>query len=1207
MWSNKYIGIPFLDKGRDINGIDCWGLARLIYKQEYSIDLPSFSSDYEPEDTDRMQDLIAQYREGWEPVDTPTEGCLVLFKVMGVDSHIGVAISNTHFIHSRDGMDSAIESLESFNWNKRIVGYYKYSENKSSILNVVPHPLRTERFVVPILPGTNLDELAKWIKTEYKIADEIESRVHILVNGIVIAQDKWSEFTLQETDKVEYRAVPGKGNTLRLILVLALVIAAPYIANFALGGSIGVGVGAAGGVLAGSPFLASLAVAGVTMVGTALINVISPVRPPSSGSAADPGSTERQLMVNGGNNRGNPYGAIPVILGKVRLTPPLGAFNNLTFEKDVESYLTMLLVWGYAPLIIDTATLQIGNVPIAEYEIPKLAIHDGRQSKVIAAGATKSPYDQNIDDIIAIYGKDYYTVNQNITLACAGIYDAPLTGDYVNQATLGTFGPFTTASSGPPQYNSKGELVPITHFTMSFHFPQGLRRIPTEEADAGKPAAAYVKYETQIKIGNGGWTLWENSEFGDGTPKKDAFTINKTYYNLNSTQEVQVRVRRKTGADPEWPRNIQNGNVKNNIFAQVTLLQTVFVRNTYPVEFPLNSDIALTAIKIKANDQLNGNIEGINAIVQTWGPSWNGTSWVDAAINNPAALFLYVLKHPANPQRIKEADVASKINLQQIQYWHQYCAFKGFEYNSVLASQRSILEVLRDICAAGRASPAMIDGKWTVVIDEPKTNIVQHFTPHNSWGFEAIKSLPKLPDALKVNYFDEAAEYQESELIIYNFGKHSGNAELFETISLPGVTKKSIAIDHARWHFAQAKLRPEVYKLNCDIEYLVCNRGDRVKVMHDVPMWGIGSGRVKTKVNTTTFVLDEPVFVETGKPYTIRFRTRTGASIERNLVTTWTVAGYISQVTLSESTSDVNEEDLFMFGEYHKESQDLIIISIETSSNKSALITMIDYGVTDTYNLFTGYSTLTASTIFESNMTLPSEYARNGFRDTDVPTITQIVSDDSAAKLVNPSTLEHRISVSYVNPQNLPKGVAFVQCSYYLSTPNLINATVISTDYNAGVVNITGVSTGETYKIKLRYVTTDNRLGSWTAESTHVVGSMRNYGNVEQLFLDVDSKFLIMKPIATVNPSMFKSFEYRIQKNTGSADFWEVTPSVANGIKVVKATGTGQIDLTEFSTPRLSEAGVTYRVACRTLDINGAYSSTSLLGNIVLKTIQTPD
>jgi len=376
-------------------------------------------------------------------------------------------------------------------------------------------------------------------------------------------------------------------------------------------------------------------------------------------------------------------------------------------------------------------------------------------------------------------------------------------------------------------------------------------------------------------------------------------------------------------------------------------------------------------------------------------------------------------------------------------------------------------------------------------------------------------------------------------------------------------------------------------------------------------MWGIGSGRVKTKISSITFELDEQVLIDITKPYTIRFRTQTGASVERTVSMSGVTSGYISQVTVTESADSVTPGDLFMFGELHKESQDLIILGIETSSNKSALITMVDYGVTDSYNLFTDYLTLTESTVFSSNMTLPSMYLRDGFKDTDVPTITEIVSDDSSARLVNPSTLEHRISVSYINPQELPKGVEKVQCSYYLATNNVINETLITTDYNAGAIHITGVSTGETYKIKLRYVTTDNRVGAWSAVSTHIVGSIKNYGTVSQLDLDVNGKYLVMKPTAAVNPSMFKSYEYRIYRNSGSADFWEIVPDSNNEIKVVKATGTGQLDLTEFSTsdikPRLSEAGVTYRVACRTLDINGQYSSTSLLGSVQLKTIQTAE
>lgn len=1056
----KYIGIPFAEKGRDESGVDCWGLVRLIYKQEYSITLPSFVEDYTLSDDARIGELFAQYKEGWESLDASKPGCVVLFRMFGTESHIGVVVDSTHFIHVREGRDSVIESLENAKWSKRIVGFYNYSEGATAVLNAVPHPLKTERYLTTVVPGTRVSELVHSICQQHDIQPELKSRISVLVNGIVVPQEQWSTRVIQLGDALEYRAVPGK-EALRVVAVIAISIYAPIIATQMLQ-SAAVAAAAAGTTLTAAMGYGIYfgTMAAVHLIGGALINAIAPIRPPAD--PRDPGTALRQEMIAGGQNRANPYGSIPVILGKLRITPPLGSNNYLSFENERDSFLSMLLVWGYGPLNIDASTLRIGGVPLTDYPKHEIVTLD---RKTEPSAAQKVAFD-------ALYGQDYSPAIQSGPLVCDG-----------NPETTVTPGPWVNASTNVETDVATGLPVPVTQVRVDFHFPQGLRYIISKGDGAGDSRAVGVQFRVEYSTNSGvTWIPLEYFTIGGDTPKKDAFTVTYSYtFNQN---QLAIRVRRETGDNVE-------DNPNRRYYFDSILQNITFVRNNTPAVDPVGAKIAKTAFKIQASEQLNGNLEGISAIVQTWCKIWNGSSWVDGVTSNPAALMRYVLEHPANPRRVTNA--STQINLTQLQYFYNYCQTKGFEYNNVLTSERSILEVLRDICAAGRASPALIDGKWSVVIDEPRSNIVQHFTPHNSWGFEGNKGLPKRPDGLRVTYYDQDQDYQQSEIIVYDIGKGTNNATLFESITLPGVTKKSLVIDHAKWHMAQMKLRPEVYVLNTDFEYLVCNRGDRVKVVHDVPMWGLGSGRVKNVITSTGLVLDEAVEMKTGVTYTIRFRSSTGGSVTRNIVPK-TQDGYYNSITLATSVtaSEVAAGDLFLFGELNQESQDLIVLGIEPSTNNTARITLVDYGVTSQYNIFTDYLTFTASPVFETQISLPQTLQRDSFEG-KTPTISGFVSDESVMEVVSKGVFKYNINVAYTNSANLPSTTSHVLAEYQLTSSTAsLNAKSVTVPVQNGSVNLPDVIEGLTYGVRLRYVSSSGTMGKWTAYSTHTVVGKTN-------------------------------------------------------------------------------------------------------------------
>ena len=125
---------------------------------------------------------------------------------------------------------------------------------------------------------------------------------------------------------------------------------------------------------------------------------------------------------------------------------------------------------------------------------------------------------------------------------------------------------------------------------------------------------------------------------------------------------------------------------------------------------------------------------------------------------------------------------------------------------------------------------------------------VQHFTPRNSWGFEARKAFRDLPDGFRVHFANSKEGYEQDEIQVHltmSMTMWQVNKDpKFEVLQLPGITDRWQAYVHARYHISSAKMRPEIYSFYTDIEHIVCTRGDLIRVTHDVPLWGVSSGRI---------------------------------------------------------------------------------------------------------------------------------------------------------------------------------------------------------------------------------------------------------------------------------------------------------------------------------------------------------------------------
>ena len=392
-------------------------------------------------------------------------------------------------------------------------------------------------------------------------------------------------------------------------------------------------------------------------------------------------------------------------------------------------------------------------------------------------------------------------------------------------------------------------------------------------------------------------------------------------------------------------RRLTNDSTDDKIIDKAYLTAIRSVEYIKPVNF---ANISGTAMRIKATDQLNGAIDSYNVVISTYVKSYNPTTqqWDEDVISsNPADIFRYVLQSPAFAKALPD----ERIDLDKLAEWWVYCNSLNLTYDRIIDYETSIDDVLNDICASGVATLSKVDNIYSVIIDNERPIIKGMVTPRNSWDYKGNITYPDLPHALRVEFRNADAGYETDERIVYADGYNESNATLYERLQFSSCIDADLAYWYGRRYFATALLQPETHTFKMDFEHMTFNRGDRITLVNDVILVGVGQGRIKQLVTSnnrvTGFIIDDDLNIPS-EVNNLGVRIRDNASRQGyNYHLLQAVEGVSNEFTFVTPIAVNNAPavgSLCSFVEDGKE-LDLVITGIKPNKDQSATITAIDY------------------------------------------------------------------------------------------------------------------------------------------------------------------------------------------------------------------------------------------------------------------------
>lgn len=662
------------------------------------------------------------------------------------------------------------------------------------------------------------------------------------IDGTFVSRRQWLSPVLESDGLVRFHYaghVHGGGGSdpLRIVLTLAVIVAAPYLAP---------ALGFAAGTAAASAITAVAAFAG-----TALVNAMLP--PPSqAGGFSSPAQASPSYSVQLAGNRARLGQPIPKRYGQEAYYPDEVCQPYSEFDAAGDAYYCAVLCLGLGQHKV--LTIELVNTDIRYFQNVSVAICGPGQT------SRESPYqtfetlpEQSIVEDNIVTAPEVGT-QELISAAWVGAMTPVKPGKKLNRVFFDVVLPEGLAnirlSTGEPEDR-----------TVTLQF--GYRKID----DAGQPLNAWAVLASETLIDH--TTNPIRRSFGYDLPEgRYQFRMRRT---LLKSDHVDHRER------VVWAGLRARLNERGC----------------------KRDDCTYVAVRIRANEQLSGGAQKrirvySQALIPVYDPDTE--TWSEPQFTrNPAHAWADILHDETTGRGLPD----SRIDLLTMADLADTYAERQDRFDFSFDTRRTVDEALQLVARAGRAASILRRGSiHTLVRDELQATPVALFMPRNmqkrSFTMDFGLSTDETPDAVRMTYRDGRVGGDERVVWgqihngrVYAYGSDDDGTpqlppgvpppERIQEESIAGVVGRTHALREVKFIVADAYMRRIPLQWQTELEGTLPAYGSLVGTAHDVARWGQSGDVADYDAGSLVLTTSEPLTWGTGTHY-VRLQTNSGGA-----------------------------------------------------------------------------------------------------------------------------------------------------------------------------------------------------------------------------------------------------------------------------------------------------------------------------------------